>query len=303
MKEIPWLDKTLYPFKAHYLDVGPGRMHYLDEGEGPPIVMVHGTPTWSFLYRHFVRELSQAHRCLAPDHLGFGLSDKPAGWAYTPKAHAEALTRFIERLELNDIVLMVHDFGGPIGLSYALEHPEKVRALVIMNTWMWSHQGDRRMELGGRLLGGPLGKLVYERFNFSPRVMFKGSFGDKAKLTPEIFRHYLAPLATPQDRYPTWVLARELLGSSAWYGSLWQRRESIADKPALLLWGMKDTAFGDKELGRFEAMFKGSRTVRFEGAGHAVQEEAWQEAVTHVRAFLSELAPPEGDAVPAGAPS
>ena len=113
-------------------------LHYIDEGRGDPVVMVHGTPTWSFLYRHVVKGLSKNYRCIAPDHIGFGLSDKPQGWSYTIEAQAKNLQVLLDSLDLEDITLVVHDFGGPIGLSYAIENPEKVSRLVIMNTWLWS---------------------------------------------------------------------------------------------------------------------------------------------------------------------
>lgn len=130
MIRLVWLNPSLNPFPTHDLDTGSGRMHYVDEGEGAPIVMVHGTPSWSFLYRQLIRDLSGSYRCIAPDQLGFGLSDKPETFAYTPAAHAQNLERLIDTLGLKDIVLVVHDFGGPIGLSYALTHPENVRALI-----------------------------------------------------------------------------------------------------------------------------------------------------------------------------
>ena len=181
MTRHAWLNPTLYPFASHHLDVGPGRMHYVDEGEGVPIVMVHGTPSWSFLYRHLIRGLSADFRCVAPDHLGFGLSDKPEAFAYTPKAHAENLETLIKTLNLKDVVLMVHDFGGPIGLSYALDHPENVRALVIMNTWLWRY---RALGQAGRVLGNPLGRFLYERLNFSVSVLLKRvAFADSGVLT------------------------------------------------------------------------------------------------------------------------
>src|SRR5512133_3021901 len=116
MRDTPGLDRSEYPFASHYLQLPMGRMHYIDEGHGSPIVMVHGTPTWSFLYRHLVKRLAADYRCLAPDNLGFGLSNKPAGWSYTPQAHADNLRAFIESLGLRDVTLVVHDFGGPIGL-------------------------------------------------------------------------------------------------------------------------------------------------------------------------------------------
>ena len=120
MENITWLNEQEYPFKPHYFDVGPGRIHYVDEGSGETVVMVHGSPVWSFIYRHLIKGLQANYRCIALDHLGFGLSDKPQKWIYTPEAHSDNLTKLIEHLQLKDITLVVHDFGGPIGLHYAI---------------------------------------------------------------------------------------------------------------------------------------------------------------------------------------
>lgn len=157
-----WVDRRQYPFEPHSLDVGAGTMRYVDEGTGPPIVMVHGTPTWSFLYRDLVKGLRDRYRCVAPDLLGFGLSDKPVGASYRPEDQAKRLGRLIDTLGLKDITLMVHDFGGPIGLSYAIERPANVKRLVLFNTWMWSFAGDRQMQWIGRAFGGRVGRFLYE---------------------------------------------------------------------------------------------------------------------------------------------
>src|SRR5262249_20412588 len=133
MHNTDWIDRTEYPFTSRYLDLDAGRMHYVDEGEGHPIVMVHGTPDWSFLYRHLIKPLSVGYRCIAPDHLGFGLSDKPIGWGYRPADHARNLRALIDHLGLERYTLVVHDFGGPIGLACAIERPEQVERLVISN--------------------------------------------------------------------------------------------------------------------------------------------------------------------------
>jgi haloalkane dehalogenase len=285
-----WLDRTAYPFAGQYLDVDGGLMHYLDEGQGRPVVMVHGTPTWSFLYRAQVGALRDEYRCVAADQIGFGLSAKPAGWSYTPAAHARNLASLIERLGLRDIVLVVHDFGGPIGLSYAVEHPENVAGLVVLNTWMWSLAGwNPSAERAMRLLGGPLGRFLYERLNLSPRLLLPQLFGDRKKLTPELHRQYLAPFATAQERHSTWALARELLASGAWYEGLWARRAALADKPALLIWGMADAAFDERALARWEQALPKARVRRLDGVGHFVQEEAGAELTAQLRTFLAEL--------------
>lgn len=265
--------RSEYPFAPRYMELEDGRMHYVDEGSGPPVVLVHGTPTWSFLYRRLITALSARHRVIAPDHLGFGRSDKAPHADYRPKAHARNLSTLLERLDLQDVVLGVHDFGGPIGLSYAIEHVDNVRGLILFNTWMWSLRGTAAERMS-KILGGRLGRLLYTRFNVSPRVLLKGAFGDRSLLTPEIHARYLEPFARPADRVAPWVLARELSKSREWYESLWAERERIRAKPALLLWGMKDPAFGPEALARWRGALSGARVVELPEVGHFPQEEA-----------------------------
>jgi pimeloyl-ACP methyl ester carboxylesterase len=149
------IDRAAYPFTSRWLATPSGRLHYIDEGGGEPVLFVHGTPTWSFEWRHVVRALAPRWRCIAPDHLGFGLSDRPRDFPYTPEAHAANLAHFVDALGLQRFTLVVHDYGGPIALSLALGRPERVRRLVLINTWMWSFVGDHQMERsGGRDFAG-----------------------------------------------------------------------------------------------------------------------------------------------------
>ncbi|MGH2667684.1 MAG: alpha/beta fold hydrolase [bacterium] len=282
-----WLDPVEYPFAPHTLDLAAGRMHYLDEGQGPPLVMVHGTPTWSFLYRHLIRGLASRYRCVVPDHLGFGLSDKPATWSYRPRDHAEHLRQLIEHLGLRHITLVVEDFGGPIGLAYALNRPGNVDRLVLSNTWMWSLRGDPHFERFGRLAASPVGRFLYTRLNLSPRIILKLAVGRKAAFTKAIHRHYLGPFPFPRDRQGAWVLARELLGSSDWYESLWAQRATIRDMPALIAWGMRDPAFRRQELERWTALFTDRRIVELADVGHLVAEEAGPVCAAEIDRFVS----------------
>lgn len=281
----PWLDRTEYPFRSRWFTATAGRMHYVDEGQGEPVVMVHGTPTWSFLYRHLIRTLRDGYRCVAADHLGFGLSEAPATWSYLPVDHARNLTKLIEALGLRDVTLVVHDYGGPIGLSYAIEHPENVRRLVLFNTWMWSFAGEPRVEWFSRLLGGRIGQALYQR-RFSTRVMLRNAVVDRTRYTAAVHRHYDAALDTPARRHATWVLARELAGSADWFESLWQRRDRIARHPALLLWGRDDPAFGAL-LPRWRTVFERATVKEFAGAGHAPPEERAAEVVPLLSEFLA----------------
>ena len=286
----PWLDRTEYPFEPRTFDSGSGVMRFVDAGDGAPVVMVHGTPTWSFLYRHLVKGLSDRYRCIVPDHLGFGLSDKPPAYSYRPAEQARNLARLIDSLRLEDITLVVHDFGGPIGLSYAIERPENVRRLVLFNTWMWSFRGDRRRELAGRLFGSAPGRLLY-RFGFSVQRLWRDAIRDKQRYTPAVHHQYVAALAPPMARHATWVYARELLGSSQWYDSLWTRRARIARIPALLVWGMKDPAFGDL-LPRWRGVFERAQVIELPDTGHAPPEERAPEILPALRDFLAKETQP-----------
>lgn len=282
-----WVDPAEYPFQSRYFDSGDGRMHYVDEGDGTPVVLVHGTPTWSFLYRHLIAGLSRTHRVIAPDHLGFGLSEKPEQAPYRPADHARRLAALLGHLDLGPVTLVVHDFGGPIGLSYAVEQPRKVSAIVLFNTWMWSLADDRTVQRASRLAGGALGSLLYRRLNFSPRVLIPMVFGDRSKLTREIHRHYVRAFPSSRERTAPWVLARELAGSAEWYDSLWRRRAVLAAKPALLLWGMRDPAFGARALARWQEALPNAELETFATAGHFVQEEAGASLVDRVASFVA----------------
>lgn len=282
-----WLDRAAYPFESQVLELDAGRMHYLDEGRGPPVLFVHGTPTWSFLYRKLVVALRPGFRCIVPDHLGFGLSDKPAHWGYRPADHARNLAALIEHLGLRQFTLVVHDLGGPIGLSYAVAHPEAIEQLVLFNTFMWSIADEPAKRRPAQLFGTALGRWLYLRWNFSPRVILPAAWGDKQTLTPNLRHQYAAVHQRPEERIGMWAFAREMLGSSDWFADLWAHRDRIAQLPALLLWGMRDPAFTARDLARWQALFADVQTVRLPRAGHFVPDEAGEEAAAALAVFLA----------------
>lgn len=284
-----WLDADLYPFAPRTFTTQYGAMSYVDEGSGPPVVMVHGTPTWSFLYRHFVKSLSGCYRCIVPDHLGFGLSDKPKGFSFTPRAHAENLAALLDHLGLEEYALVVHDYGGPIGLGAALERPERVRALVIIDTWLWSNAGTRSFETAGKVAASPFGRFLYRRLNFSPRVLLPQGFADKSKLTKAVHRHYLAPFPTPSSRDAAWVLAHELTASGAWYDALYARLDALAAVPTLLLWGSKDPFFPEAYFRRWRETLPQAEVAELASVGHFVPEEAPAAALEHINPFLQRV--------------
>ncbi len=279
-----WIDRAEYPFESHFLELEMGRMHYVDEGKGEPILMLHGNPTWSFLYRHLIKGLSKKYRCIAPDLIGFGLSDKPKEWTYLPEDHARNISALIEKLDLKGLTLMVQDWGGPIGLSYAVDNPVNIRRIVIFNTWMWSVVGDPHFDGFSSFMGGPIGKFLIKRLNFFVRVLMKRML--RTKLPNETFRHYVKPLGKPGERKGCWTFPREIIGSSAWLSSLWDRRDAVRNIPALILWGDKDIAFRRKELERWIAEFVEQKVFTFEDAGHFLQEEKAAELIPIVEDFM-----------------
>lgn len=269
-----WLDTGLYPFEAHWFDAPDGRLHYVDEGAGAPVVMLHGNPTWSFQYRQVIPGLvAGGRRAIAPDQLGFGLSDKPTAYSYRPADQARQFAAFMDSLNLHDVTLVVGDWGGPVGLSWALDNPDRLRALVITNTWLWSVRSDWYYQGFSRFMGGPVGRWLILNKNFFAGDFLRRVYGDKSRLTPEIHAHYLEPLGSPQEREGSAVFPREIVGSSDWLASLWERRAAIAGTRATLAWGMKDLAFREKELDRWRALFREARVVKYGDCGHFVAEE------------------------------
>jgi haloalkane dehalogenase len=264
-------------------------MHYVDEGAGEPLVFVHGTPTWSFEWRHLIRAFAPTHRCIAPDYIGFGLSERPRKFSYTPESHAENFAECIEKLRLDPFTLIVHDYGGPIGLPFCLRYPQQVIRLVLLNTWMWSFAGDRDMEGKGRMAGGRLGRFLYGWWNFSLRLIMPNAYGDKSKLTPHIHRQYLERFPDRWSRENVlWPLAKALLGSGRYYDSLWHQREKLRGRPALIIWGLNDSAFKAHQLYRWKEVLPSARVVELENVGHWPHEEAPDRVIEEMKVSLSQ---------------
>jgi haloalkane dehalogenase len=292
MTTVPaWVDRDAYPFTPRRLALPAGSVSYLDEGRGEPILFVHGTPTWSFEYRQLIRALAPSYRCIAPDNLGFGLSDRPPGFPYTPEAHAATLAAFADGLGLDRFTLVAHDYGGPFALPLALAQPARVRRLVLLNTWMWSFEDDPDMQRKGRLAGGALGRFLYRRLNFSLRVLTPQAYGDRRKLTPAIHAQYLAPFPDADSRGRVlWPLARAINGSSAFYRSLWERRDRLSGIPTLIVWGMRDAALRPSLLARWRQALPAARVLELPRAGHWPHEEAPVEVADAVEDFLEATA-------------
>jgi haloalkane dehalogenase len=288
MGNADWIDRNEYPFASHYFQTSAGKLHYVDEGSGEVVVMLHGNPAWSFLYRKLIKRLSPHYRCIAPDYIGFGLSDKPADWSYLPEEHAKNLESLIGHLGLKNITLVVGDWGGPIGMQYAVTHPENVKRLVVTNTWAWPVDKDFHYVAFSAFMGGPVGRFLIRRFNFFVTSFMRVAFGDKRKLGDHAHQHYKNALPTAASRKGCHVFPRQIIASTPWLAQLWGKFFALKDKPTLFVWGMKDVAFREKELKRWQQVLPNSLTLRLNTVGHFVPEEAPEELGEAVLAFLAD---------------
>jgi haloalkane dehalogenase len=274
-----WVPTRLYPFEDRYAEVAGSVVHYVDEGSGPPLLMLHGNPTWSFLYRNVIAGLKDRHRCIAVDHPGFGLSTPRRGYGFTPREHAEVLGQLVEQLDLTGVTLMVQDWGGPIGFAVATRQPHRFERFVIANTWAWP-KADPPTQVFSRALGGPIGRrLILNRNLFVEGILRRAT---REPMPGEVMDAYRGPFPTPGSRVPIAVLPREILASRPFLAEVEAGLARLRDRPARIVWPTNDPAFRAPERRRWEALFPDHETVLIEGAGHYVQEDAPEEIVAAV---------------------
>lgn len=280
-----WVNHNLYPFQSKYVQLQFGNMHYIDEGNGEILLFVHGTPTWSFLYRDFIKEFSKGNRCIAIDHLGFGLSECPSSFSGTPQDHAKNLNEFIVKLDLQNITLVVHDFGGPIGLAAGIQNSSRIKRVVLFNSWLWETKSNKDSLKIDKLINSWLGKVLYLNFNFSPKVLLKKGFADKSKLTKDVHQQYLKPFPTKVSRISLLNLAKALVDSSDWYQNQWEKLDALADKEWLILWGTKDQFITTEYLNKWKARLPKAKVIEL-NCGHFVQEEMPNESIVEIHNFI-----------------
>lgn len=282
-----WLDTSEYPFNSNYFSINGHNLHYIDEGQGEIILFVHGTPSWSFDYRNIIKNLKTNYRCIAIDHIGFGLSDKPEHYDYSTENHSKTLEKFVLEKQIANFTLVVHDFGGPIGLNFAIKRPEKVKNLIILNSWLWSSKGDPDFVKFSKILKSPLLPFLYRYLNFSPKFILPRSFGDK-KISKKTLSQYTKPFADKTQRNGALAFARSLLNDQDWFEELWNKRQAISNKPTLFIWGMKDSVIRPHNLAKFQSGFTNSKTLQLKTCGHFPQEEQPDITAKSIIDFLSE---------------
>lgn len=283
----PWLNVVEYPFLTHAYDSGDGWMNYVDEGRGRPIVFVHGSPLWSFCWRKLIRGLRDEYRCIAPDHLGFGLSDKPEKVDYSPPAHYRRLEALLDKLGIEDATLVVHDFGGPIGLNWALEHPDRVREVIIFNTWMWSLGEDRVSRQLYRMFGSTINRFYYRWLPASPSFFLPVLFADRYRVPRFTRQQYLMPFVRQHERQAPFTAAVDLVRYSAWYQAMWERVDELRRFPTLLAWGMEDISLNEEALDRWRAALPEARVARLNRAARYAMDDMPVRTLEEFRFFLS----------------
>jgi cis-3-alkyl-4-acyloxetan-2-one decarboxylase len=294
-----WTFGGSWPYEPRWFDTPDGRMHYVDEGprEGRPVVMLHGNPTWGYLYRHFIEGVVAAgHRAIVPDHLGFGRSDKPdRPDLYRIHRHAERTEALLESLDLRGAAVVPQDWGGMIGLHWATRHPERVDRLLILNTFAHRPPEKVRLPLPIRLFRTPgLGEVLVKGLDLFKRVfLFRAGVVHRERLTRQVKEAYRAPHPTWSSRTPILVFPREIPsgpeGPVAELGAEIEEglERHFRDKPVKIIWAMQDVAFTVELLeGLWMRTFPGVEVMRIEDAGHYLQEDAHERIVPALLDFL-----------------
>lgn len=279
----PWLNVIEYPFVSREFETSDGWMHYVDAGRGQPIVLLHGAPTWSYEFRRIIKRLSGSFRCIAPDLLGFGLSDKPAKIDYRPEGHARRFADLMDYLRLREPTLVLHDHGGPIGLPWVLDHADQVRNLVLMNTWMWPLRDNPMAKKLSKMVGNPINRVYYRLLNASPSFILPTLFADRHRIPRATQAQYLEPFRDHRRRDGIYRLIESLTQSASFHQQMWDRRAELRGVRTTLLWGMRDPMFGAESLNRWCEALPHAEVVRFEQHGRFLPEEASERVADEIR--------------------
>jgi cis-3-alkyl-4-acyloxetan-2-one decarboxylase len=288
--------RHLYPWTPSRHDLGGGvEMSYLDEGrsdDGHAVLMLHGNPTWSFYYRNLVRALSPHTRCVVPDHVGSGLSGRPQRYDYTLRQHVDNVEALVDHLGLTDVTLVVHDWGGAIGLGWATRHPERVRRLVVLNTAAFRSEHIPASINLCRVPG--LGELFIQSLNVFSRAALRWAV--TRRMPRDVEQGYLLPYRTYEERIGQRYFVQDIpmnprIPSWQELVRIEDRLALLGDKPLMICWGGADFCFDDRFLADWLERFPAAEVHRFADAGHYVLEDARHEVEMRLAAFLARTEP------------
>lgn len=283
----PWVDDELFPFESRFVDIGGSTVHYVDEGSGPVMLMLHGNPVWSFVYRDVIARLAGRFRCIAVDFPGFGLSAGAPGYRYLARDHAEFLVSFVDRLALSHVTLVGHNWGGPLGLYAGMQRPDLFDRLILANTWAWPLNGDLASEVFARGMGGLVGRALIKQFNLMVDCFIPVAHKRRKPADAEM-AHYRHAMPTPQQRHACAVLPGELVAARTFFTELAAGIGALQKLPALIVWADADPIFTGKYLTRLEATFPNHTTTVLPGVGHFAQSDAPAEFADAIQAWWTQ---------------
>ena len=285
----------LYPFRPHYLDRQGLRYHYLDEGEGETLVMVHGNPTWSFFFRRLVLAFRDRYRVIVPDHMGCGLSDKPDAKAYDFRLASRVadLGALLDHLHPDGpLTLVVHDWGGMIGLAWALDHLERVKRLVVMNTAGFFPPGRKAIPQRLRLLRtpNPLIDRLALRLNLFARAALY--MAPRHRLDPAVKAGLIAPYNCPHNRLATLKFVQDIPlaprdPSGRWVERVSQNLSLIGRRPVQLIWGAHDFVFDQSYYNEWRRRLPRAEAHWLPDAGHYLLEDQPDKIIGLIEQFLN----------------
>ena len=297
--DTDWTFGGAWPYEPKWFDTPQGRLHYIDEGprDGIPIVFVHGNPTWAYLYRRFIKAVTGwDFRAIAMDHLGFGRSDKPTpSDVYSISLHADRCEALLESLDLENATLVVQDWGGPIGLTWAARHPERVSGLFVLNTFFQRPVGEVPLPAILKAFRTPIvGELLVKGAHaFVKGFLFRAGLNDPSRLTETDKAAYLAPHPTWSSRSGILAFPRQIPSGPKGPISDFVAAEganleaAFAGKPVKIVWPMKDVAFSAEALdGMWLKAFPHAEVTRVENAGHFIQEDAPETVIPELMDFI-----------------
>ncbi|QYJ84049.1 alpha/beta fold hydrolase [Shewanella aegiceratis] len=286
---------SLFPFKRNYLDRNGHKLQYVNEGQGEPVVMVHGNPSWSFYYRNLVTALSPNHQCIVPDHIGCGLSDKPddAGYDYTLKNRIDDLEALLDHLEVKEkITLIVHDWGGMIGMGYAARHPERIKKIVVLNTGAFHLPEAKPFPWALWICRNTLlGTVLVRGFNaFSSIASYVGV--KRAPMPKAIREAYVAPFNSWANRISTLRFVQDIPlkpGDRNYelVSEISEKLSQFSQLPMMICWGLKDFVFDKHFLDEWKRRFPEAEVHEFADCGHYILEDASDEVVAQVQQFMA----------------
>lgn len=278
-----------YPFRSNFLRLGDHSLHYVDEGNRPgarPILMLHGNPTWSFYYRNLVQTFSSRYRTIVPDHMGCGFSDKPQAYDYCLETHIQNTLKLIQFLELKKIILIVHDWGGAIGMGLVTRHPELFDRIIILNTGAFTTEHiPRRIDF---LRSHPLGEKLMRKWNL---FAWPATFMTTVKRLPKkIKQGYLLPYDSYENRVAIARFVQDIPmeESHRSYKTLQdiERKLLTLKHPKLILWGGRDFCFDRHFFERFIEYFPEAHAHWYKDAGHYVLEDKLQDVSSRILEFI-----------------